>query len=904
MKKKRNLAALFVFAAVFAAVLFTPGTAAAETDFTNPVLSIQEPMYDEETGTIYLGEDGLEAYTLDPYGAGNLAHWANSKKGIQENDYLMDADYQALGVKHVLINIVMSNSIVYENGSYRLADVADAVDYQPLVRKLNAEGVKVTAVLLYRWTENPNLQNLIYPSGRQGGHLFYNLNCEDAGGKAAWKNIFDKLISNYGKSDCHIDNWILGNEVNQTGNTSYNYTGVTDLDTNVRAYANVFKVLNQSIADKYSSARSYISFDHNWNGTDTGLPSKNYLDTFASYMGSGQWGVAWHPYAPSLSSVANTSWDNMVIWNSPGVTNSASTKYVCGSNLNILTDYIKNNWGSSHRVLLSEQGYDARGNETYQSAFIAYTFYAAQFNDMVDGVMFRAYLDAEDEDGLKLGIIAGTRGQMQASGDKAAFVNTRKRPAYDVFKYMDTDSAASYTQDSLNAIGVGEWSDIVPNYGGPTSVGTWKQEGSNWYVVRNGKNVTGWLLYKNVWYYLDPARNGAMATGPCKAEGNWYYFDGNGVMQSSGWRSSGNNWYYLQSNGMAQTGWLVSGNKWYYMDPSSAVMCTGWYKVGSTWYLSDGNGVMQSGGWRNLGGRWYYLQSNGAAKTGWLNQGGKWYYMDPSSAAMCTGWFKDGATWYFADGSGVMQSNTWKASGSRWYYLQSSGAAKTGWLKLGNTWYYMDPSSAAMQTGWLKDGGAWYYLDGSGAMASNGWRAVGGRWYYLQSSGAAKTGWLRLGNTWYYMDPGSAAMRTGWLQEGASLYYLNGSGAMQSGGWRYIGGAWYYLQSSGAAKTGWLNLGGTWYYMDPGSAAMKTGWFNEGAVRYYADGSGAMQSGGWKSIGNKWYWFESSGALHTGWLNVGSTRYYLDPSSGAMVTGNTEIDGVAHTFAQSGAMVS
>jgi glucan-binding YG repeat protein len=839
-QKKRGVVWRVMLAAVCGLILWLPGQGVSAAEYTNPVLPIQEPVYDEETGTLYLGEDQIGLQSDERDSGQSVSHWGNSKKGLQENEYLMDMDYQALGVKHVLINIVLSNSVAYADGSYYLADQADAIAYLPLVEKLNAEGVTVTAVLLYRWTDDPNLQNLIYPGARTGGQSYYNLNCEDDTGRTAWKNIFDKLVSMYGQSNCHIDHWILGNEVNQTGNDPYNYTGSNDLDTNVRAYGNVFKVLNQSIADNYASAKSFISFDHNWTGTDTGLPGKAFLDAFASYMGSGQWGVAWHPYAPCLDSDANTAWENKVIWNSPGVTNNINTRYICGSNLTVLTNYIKNNWGSSHRVLLSEQGYDASGSDAYQAAFIAYTYYAAQFNDMVDGVMFRAYLDNPDEGGLKLGLINGTLSQMEAAADRRAYVSANKRPAYDVFKYMDTDEAGTYTANCLQSIGAGEWKELISAYSGPANKEYWLQEGSSWYLVKGNSRMTGWVLHKGVWYYLKPEQDGAMATGM--------------------------------------------------------------FKAGGVWYCADGSGVMQSGGWKLIGGSWYYLQSNGAAYTGWLRLGNIWYYMDPSTAAMRTGWIKDGAVWYYLDGSGAMQSGGWRVFGGSWYYLQPGGAAYTGWLRLGNIWYYMDPSTAMMRTGWIKDGAAWYYLDGSGAMQSGGWKLIGGSWYYLQSNGAAYTGWLRLGSTWYYLDPSSAAMHTGWIKDGAAWYYLEGSGAMQSGGWRIIGGNWYYLQGNGAAYTGWLRLGNVWYYLDPSSAAMHTGWIKDGNIWYYLDGSGAMRSGGWNMLNGEWYWLESSGAMRTGWFNWQGAQYYLDPSRGAMVTGEIQIDGKRYLFDASGRM--
>lgn len=59
-------------------------------------------------------------------------------------------------------------------------------------------------------------------------------------------------------------------------------------------------------------------------------------------------------------------------------------------------------------------------------------------------------------------------------------------------------------------------------------------------------------------------------------------------------------------------------------------MLTGWQVVGSSWYYFDGDGAMQSG-WICLEGSWYYLGGNndGAMKTGWIRNGGRNYYLTP-----------------------------------------------------------------------------------------------------------------------------------------------------------------------------------------------------------------------------------------------------------------------------------
>ena len=70
--------------------------------------------------------------------------------------------------------------------------------------------------------------------------------------------------------------------------------------------------------------------------------------------------------------------------------------------------------------------------------------------------------------------------------------------------------------------------------------GWYKQDGK-WRFRKDGKDVTGWLFDKNVWYYLDP--DGYMAANVWRrVNGWWYYLTGSGAM-AAGWREGGKYWY-------------------------------------------------------------------------------------------------------------------------------------------------------------------------------------------------------------------------------------------------------------------------------------------------------------------------------------------------------------------------
>ena len=100
--------------------------------------------------------------------------------------------------------------------------------------------------------------------------------------------------------------------------------------------------------------------------------------------------------------------------------------------------------------------------------------------------------------------------------------------------------------------------------------GWYKQDGK-WRFRKDGKDVTGWALDKNVWYYLDP--DGRMAANAWrKVSGWWYYLTGSGAM-ATGWRKVGGYWYYLnpqsgkEPKGGMLTGLREIGGKKYYFNP-------------------------------------------------------------------------------------------------------------------------------------------------------------------------------------------------------------------------------------------------------------------------------------------------------------------------------------------------
>ena len=149
-----------------------------------------------------------------------------------------------------------------------------------------------------------------------------------------------------------------------------------------------------------------------------------------------------------------------------------------------------------------------------------------------------------------------------------------------------------------------------------------------------------------VWYYF--STSGKMVSdGWSKIGGKYYYFDGDGAMQT-GWVDDDT--YYTNADGVMQIGWAYledpddtkkdddevkpgdddEDHHWYYFQssgkkyvPSLGGAKYKQYKIDGTYYCFDENGAMQTG-WVDMGNssgfaNYRYYQSNGQVQTGWLS---------------------------------------------------------------------------------------------------------------------------------------------------------------------------------------------------------------------------------------------------------------------------------------------
>lgn len=378
-----------------------------------------------------LDEENVQYLTVDAF------FKTTGKKGLQ------GSTGRAANLQHGMYNAFITyghlftgaETFHFEGETYHFSScVADGV-----VRGANDNGVTMTMVFLLKY--DPAHPEMVEPAAREDGHYYYAPNATDPSMIKRYRAYFEYLGEKYSRENLHIDNWVLGNEVNMP--SQWNYFGTTDLNTCAQKYATTYMAMYNGVKKWTNASRVSICVDHSWQDNDEGrgMPAKDFLNAFNSIVGDIDWCIAYHMYPAILY--------NTNIWENSGLNpKSDSARFVDGNNLYVMTNYIKNTFGAKHRIMLTEQGFSNHMGVPYQAACLAYSYYAALYDDMVDCFLIN---NAAEADPLNFKL-TGT--------------------ALDVFWRMDSDEAdmVQWVADyCLPIIGVGSWAEIVPNYGKKTA---------------------------------------------------------------------------------------------------------------------------------------------------------------------------------------------------------------------------------------------------------------------------------------------------------------------------------------------------------------------------------------------------------------------------------------------------
>ena len=376
-----------------------------------------------------------------------------TKKGIQATDINELTDTKS---KTVFFNLYISDLMRKDSGveTYKYNGKTyhfnGLYGYVYLVQQCNAKGIQVTAQISI--DRNASTQSFITGNSPYAETAYYGWNTDNTASRQKMEAMFAYLSEIFGSNDCYVSNWILGNEVNSA--SRYYYVGNVSLDKYMSMYSEAFRCLYNAVRSSRASSKVFICLDNCWNQKNifsVCYTSRSTLDTFASKVTKLQkgldWNLAYHAYSQPLTE--SQFWSSI---NAPLLTNDGNTAtFITMHNIQALTDYVRNRYGSNTRVILSEQGFSSSfGGQANQAASMALAYYKAACNPMIDAFIIRSYEDEAHE--VAQGLALGLR---DTSG--------KKKTIYNVFRYMDSSSSLKYTGKVLNRQ-VGNWQSMVPGY--------------------------------------------------------------------------------------------------------------------------------------------------------------------------------------------------------------------------------------------------------------------------------------------------------------------------------------------------------------------------------------------------------------------------------------------------------
>ena len=376
-----------------------------------------------------------------------------TKNGIQATDINELTDTKS---KTVFFNLYISDLMRKDSGveTYKYNGKTyhfnGLYGYVYLVQQCNAKGIQVTAQISI--DRNASTQSFITGNSPYAETAYYGWNTDNSTTRQTMEAMFAYLGEKFGKNNCYISNWILGNEVNSA--SGYYYVGNVSFSKFISMYSEAFRCLYNAVKSSRGSSKVFICLDNCWNQKNAFTicySARSTLESFAAKISDMQkdvnWNLAYHAYNQPLSDSQFWSGANASMFTSDANT----TTFITMRNIQTLTDYVKNRFGSNTRIILSEQGFSSTyGGQANQAAAIALAYYKAACNPMIDAFIIRSYKDEAHEvaQGLAMGL-------------KDA--NGKKKTAYNVFKNMDSSNSLKYTEKVLKSQ-VGNWKSLVPGY--------------------------------------------------------------------------------------------------------------------------------------------------------------------------------------------------------------------------------------------------------------------------------------------------------------------------------------------------------------------------------------------------------------------------------------------------------
>ena len=478
--------------------------------------------------------------------------------------------------------------------------------------------------------------------------------------------------------------------------------------------------------------------------------------------------------------------------------------------------------------------------------------------------------------------------------------------------YFDSDGKMKVGTISING------NKYITDESGKIKTGRFSKDGVYyWADEQTGKIKTGFYETSDdkLKYYYD-GENGRK-TGLVSIGGNYYLFNGSGVMMYGVQTIDNEKWLFNPSTGKAESGLIqYNGNLYYTVNGKiqygikavdGKIYCfneygsaiAGFYRdaTNNDLYFFDYETHAALIGWQVIYGNRYYFGENGKAFTAGVKEiNGKKYVFNDTNVMLKGKQIIDGKTYYFSQDTGEMITGLISLNGYI-YYFTNDGISK-GLQTINGKTYYFNENTGIAQKGYKKfSEDNIYFFDEYSRQGIDGLISWNG-WTYYCNNGKAECAVLKkVDNSIYRFDSTSVAWKTALdKDENGVEFYFDETGTNLYGLITYRNQERYFYKEGGyVTSTGCDSLKAE-------LEAAPNGLTNEiGGVKYYKENGAIIR--GFKTIGNDTYYFsEVNGAMLTG-LRLIEGEYYYFGEDGKMKTGKVTLERGDCWFDETGKML-
>ncbi len=344
------------------------------------------------------------------------------------------------------------------NGERYYFRLASFEYYDKLIKEFTDRDVIMTLILLLPNVLDQYIQPyfLKYPN-TEATTTFMQPNTSNKYGAGYWGALMEFLAKRYSSENSeygYVQAYILGNEIDG----SFHYNAIVGpgqaaplLEDYMEEYEREMRISNQAIKKYHPNNQIYISLTHFWNSSYEDYVAKeivDYLTAKTLRQGNYDFGLTVHPYGVSLTKPE--FWKGDLATN--GFNGSLNSTYITWSNLEVLQLYLEQPSklcnGKVRSVYITEGGVASSSSgelkeitKMQQAAGVAYLYYKATQLSCDKAVSYYRLLD-NIGDGAYFGLLNG---------------NWQKKPAYDVWKYIDTQYSFDVSMPYLKYI---EWTTM------------------------------------------------------------------------------------------------------------------------------------------------------------------------------------------------------------------------------------------------------------------------------------------------------------------------------------------------------------------------------------------------------------------------------------------------------------